>query len=111
MFLSVRGSALGRASNDASRDVDLTTFERMKIHGDAPWARRAGLHTVELGERFYPVGGRTPVDPETLAFPIPGAREFWADVGVILGGRDFCFELGASSPFFNDVWRFALPAP
>ena len=63
-------------------DVDFTTFEWTEVNGDAPWAARAGLHTVELDGRFYLMGGRTPVDPSTLPFPIPGASDFWADVWV-----------------------------
>jgi hypothetical protein len=63
-------------------EVDFTTFEWTELNGDAPWAARAGLHTVELGGRFYLMGGRTPLDPESLPFPIPGASEFWADVWV-----------------------------
>jgi hypothetical protein len=62
--------------------VDFTAFEWTELNGDAPWAARAGLHTVELGGRFYLMGGRTPLDPATLPFPIPGASTFWSDVWV-----------------------------
>ena len=62
--------------------VDFTTFAWTELNGNAPWAARAGLHTVELDGRFYLMGGRTPVDPATLPFPIPGASDFWADVWV-----------------------------
>lgn len=79
--------ACGSTESDGSSvppgsNVDFTTFEWTELNGDAPWAARAGLHTVELGGRFYLMGGRTPLDPESLPFPIPGASEFWADVWV-----------------------------
>jgi len=84
VFLSVLGLAAGCGSSEDSgtSDVDFTTFEWTEVNADAPWAARAGLHTVELGGRFYLMGGRTPLDPATLPFPIPGASEFWADVWV-----------------------------
>jgi hypothetical protein len=70
------------AGGTGGSGVDFTTFEWTEVNGDAPWAARAGLHTVELDGRFYLMGGRTPVDPATLPFPIPGASDFWADVWV-----------------------------
>lgn len=95
VFLSVLGLAAGCGSSDTAggggapggggtgnSDVDFTTFEWTEVNADARWAARAGLHTVELGGRFYLMGGRTPLDPATLPFPIPGASEFWADVWV-----------------------------
>ena len=76
--------ACGRSESGPGGDggVDFSTFEWTELNGNAPWAARAGLHTVELGGRFYLMGGRTPVDPATLPFPIPGASDFWADVWV-----------------------------
>ncbi len=70
------------SSSSSDGEVDFTTFEWTEINGDAPWAPRAGLHTVELGGRLYLMGGRTPIDPADLPFPIPGASTFWADVWV-----------------------------
>ena len=75
-------SGEGGSGGTGGADVDFTTFEWTEVNGDAPWAARAGLHTVELDGRFYLMGGRTPVDPSTLPFPIPGASDFWADVWV-----------------------------
>ena len=50
------------------------------VNGDAPWAARAGLQMVDLRGSLYLMGGRTPVDPSTLPFPIPGASTLWSDV-------------------------------
>ena len=72
----------GSDSGSGNSQVDFTSFEWTELNGDAPWAARAGLHTVELGGRFYLMGGRTPLDPATLPFPIPGASDFWSDVWV-----------------------------
>jgi len=72
----------GGAGGTGGTDVDFTSFEWTELNADAPWAARAGLHTVELGGRFYLMGGRTPLDPDTLPFPIPGASDFWSDVWV-----------------------------
>ena len=73
-------SESGTGGEGGAGGVDFATFEWTELNGNAPWAARAGLHTVELDGRFYLMGGRTPVDPATLPFPIPGASDFWADV-------------------------------
>ena len=62
-------------SGGPTAEVDFSTFEWTEINADAPWAARAGLHVVELGGRFYLMGGRTPL--ESL---IPGFSTLWADV-------------------------------
>ncbi|HET6416376.1 MAG TPA: hypothetical protein VFG22_08765 [Polyangiales bacterium] len=71
----------GEADNGGTggSDVDFTSFEWTELNGDAPWSRRAGLHTVELAGRFYLMGGRTPTDPMGAPFP---PADFWADVWV-----------------------------
>ena len=43
----------GSDSGSGNSPVDFTSFEWSELNGDAPWAARAGLHTVELGGRFY----------------------------------------------------------
>lgn len=42
------------------------------------WAARAGLQVLNLNNRLYLMGGRTPIDPAIL--PIPGASMIWGDV-------------------------------
>jgi hypothetical protein len=71
----------GEADNGGTggSDADFTTFEWTELNADAPWSRRAGLHTVELAGKFYLMGGRTPTDPMGAPFP---PADFWADVWV-----------------------------
>jgi len=93
---------------------------------------RAGLHVVELGGRFYLMGGRTPEDS-----PIPGVSMLWADVwtsdddgvswtrilesgapghwlprayfqAVTKGSSMYVVggqDFGIMSNFYNDVWK------
>lgn len=84
IFLAAAGllPACGGSSETEASDVDFRAFEWTEVNGNAPWAARAGLHAVELGGRFYLMGGRTPIDPAELPFPIPGASIFWSDVWV-----------------------------
>ena len=42
------------------------------------WSPRAGLQVVELRNKFYLMGGRTPVDPAIN--PVPGASTMYSDV-------------------------------
>jgi hypothetical protein len=59
----------------SARQPSLAGWGWTEINGDAPWARRAGLQVVELANRLYLMGGRTPVPS-----PIPGASIIWDDV-------------------------------
>jgi hypothetical protein len=49
-----------------------------QVNPHADWAARAGLQAVEVGGRFFVMGGRTPTDPAIV--PIPGASTIWGDV-------------------------------
>jgi len=69
----------GGTGGGGGSDVDFTEFVWTELNDDAPWAARAGLHTVELDGRFYLMGGRTPDDNMGLPFPI---SSLWADVWV-----------------------------
>ena len=69
-------SESGTGGEGGAGGVDFATFEWTELNGNAPWAARAGLHTVELDGRFYLMGGRTPTDPMGAPF-IPA--DFWAD--------------------------------
>jgi len=50
-------------------------WQLVKPNDRTSWAARAGLQAVELGDRLYLMGGRTP-----LPLPIPGASVIWGDV-------------------------------
>ncbi|MGI9471469.1 MAG: hypothetical protein ACR2NZ_08060 [Rubripirellula sp.] len=58
----------------------LETYEWTETNGDAAWSARAGLQVVDLDERFYLMGGRTPLDPS--AVPGPAPSQIWSDVWV-----------------------------
>jgi hypothetical protein len=49
-----------------------------EVQPSAPWAPRAGLKAVALGDRFYLMGGRTPNPPSFP--PVPGDSIIWGDV-------------------------------
>lgn len=53
-------------------------FEWRETNPHAAWSPRAGLQVVELRNRLYLMGGRTPVNPAVI--PIPGASILWSDV-------------------------------
>ncbi len=123
---------IGCGDSSATEPPDFTSFEWTLINGDAQWEARAGLHVVALDQRFYLMGGRTPLDS-----PIPGASDIWADVwvsddrgaswekildtatpghwpprayfqAVTKGGSIYVLggqDFGAMSNFYNDVWR------
>jgi len=79
----------GEADNGGTggSDVDFTSFEWTELNGDAPWSRRAGLHTVELAGRFYLMGGRTPTDPMgAMTRASPGSR-FSRTTRPVIGPR------------------------
>ena len=57
---------------------DLSSARWTVVNPAADWAPRAGLQVVNLENRFYLMGGRTPIDPNVL--PVFGASEIWADV-------------------------------
>lgn len=55
--------------------AEFATFEWQTVNPDTPWAARAGLRVVELGDRLLLLGGRTPNQST-----IPGDSTIWADV-------------------------------
>lgn len=74
--LGVILATLASSALIASRDsFGFADWQWTQITADAPWARRAGLQVVELRDRLYLMGGRTP-----LQSPIPGASIIWDDV-------------------------------
>ena len=51
-----------------------------EVNSNSNWSSRAGLQVLNHQNKFYLFGGRTPLDPGTLPFPIPGASIIWGDV-------------------------------
>ncbi len=60
------------------RGSDISGYEWTLVNGEPGWAPRAGLQVLELRNKFYLMGGRTPIDPALI--PIPGASTMWSDV-------------------------------
>ena len=84
------------AQKRAGSAPDFSSYDWELVNGDAPWERRAGLQVVELRNRLYLMGGRTPIDPQIL--PVFGASTFWSDVWVSRnGGRSWEQVLEAGS--------------
>lgn len=54
------------------------SWEWVEINDDASWDRRAGLQVLHHNNKFYLMGGRTPIDP--MVIPVPGASTIWGDV-------------------------------
>jgi len=51
-----------------------------EVNNNASWSARAGLQVLNHQNQFFLIGGRTPLDPDTLPFVIPGASKIWGDV-------------------------------
>jgi len=77
LVVAVASPAVVRSFNSA---VDLASYQWTEVSGSAEWSPRAGLQVVELGNRFFLMGGRTPKPPSFP--PIPGDSTIWADVWV-----------------------------
>ena len=72
---------------------ELATFGWATVNDDAPWAARAGLRVVELGDRLLLLGGRTPNQST-----IPGDSTIWADVWASDDGGSTWFDLLNGEP-------------
>lgn len=64
--------------NLASPLQDFAAYQWTPVNEDASWSPRAGLQVVELKNRLYLMGGRTPLDPAVSG--VPGASLIWDDV-------------------------------
>lgn len=75
---------------------ELDRFSWKVRNADAPWAARAGLRVVELGDRILLLGGRTPNQST-----IPGDSTIWADVWASDDGGVTWTDLldGGSAPW------------
>jgi len=51
-----------------------------EVNENANWSARAGLQVLNHNNQFFLFGGRTPLDPASLPFPVPGASIIWGDV-------------------------------
>ena len=54
------------------------SWEWVEINEQARWSPRAGLQVLNHNNKFYLLGGRTPLDPSIV--PVPGASMIWGDV-------------------------------
>ena len=72
---------------------ELSSFGWSTLNPDAPWAARAGLRIVELGDRLLLLGGRTPNQSD-----IPGDSVIWADVWASDDGGVTWFDLLEGEP-------------
>ena len=57
---------------------DFDSYDWEDVNPASSWEPRAGLEAVELGDAFYLMGGRTPIDPNVV--PVFGASTIWGDV-------------------------------
>ena len=65
-------------AQSVAQGLDFASYAWTEINPNAQWTARAGLQVVELGGRFFLMGGRTPIDPAIV--PVPGASTIWGDV-------------------------------
>ena len=66
--------------NQNSKKINFDNWKWTKINETASWEARAGLQVVEMKNKFYLFGGRTPLNPATYNPPIPGASTIHGDV-------------------------------
>ncbi|HMS62096.1 MAG TPA: hypothetical protein PKD63_07435 [Solirubrobacteraceae bacterium] len=72
------GAVPASASAFWSGNAVFAGFGWSQTNPDTEWTQRAGLQAVELGDRLFVMGGRTPLDPQVV--PVPGASTIWSDV-------------------------------
>ncbi len=71
IFVSATALANGGNNYHSPEEWSLLTEE-------PGWSGRAGLQVVELRNKFFLMGGRTPIDPAII--PVPGASTMYSDV-------------------------------
>lgn len=72
------GAVPASASAFFGGNAVLAGYGWSETNPDTAWTERAGLQAVELRDRLYVMGGRTPIDPQIV--PVPGAGTIWSDV-------------------------------
>lgn len=75
------GSDGALSAEDLARVLDFESYTWEEEAAGARWDPRAGLRALELDNRFYVMGGRTP-RPPMGDIPIPGDSDLWSDVWV-----------------------------
>ncbi len=78
LFLLFHFSVQAQRGNNNRKNFKHWTWEQ--VNDDANWSPRAGLQVLNLNNQFFLFGGRTPLDPSSLPFPVPGASIIWGDV-------------------------------
>lgn len=78
-------AALGLSSNgfekwNGNNGKNFKSWSWKEINPEAKWSPRAGLQVLSHKNKIFLLGGRTPLDPQTLPFPVPGASIIWGDV-------------------------------
>lgn len=81
-------------NNNSNNRNNFKKWTWTEVNNNASWSPRAGLQVLNHNEKFYLFGGRTPLNPATLPFPVPGASIIWGDVW--------------SSDDFGDSWENIL---
>jgi hypothetical protein len=82
LVISVAGCS-GGSDGSANEELleaarDFEAYDWSQVAAGNRWQARAGLQAVELDNRFYVLGGRSPRAP--MGTPIPGDSDLWADV-------------------------------
>ena len=97
LFTACLAIALMTSAASASahrKPPSFTTGTWQQLEDHAPWAARAGLQVVEVGNRLYLMGGRTPNESN-----IPGDSRIWSDVWTSADqGRTWSQLLASDGP-------------
>lgn len=83
LCLALLGCSNSHESDDENALAATANFDAYswtRVDGGQSWEPRAGLQAVEIGGRFYVMGGRTPRPPSNP--PIFGDSDIWADVWI-----------------------------
>lgn len=86
-------------------DTELAEYVWAPVTLEAPWEPRAGLRVVELDDRLYLLGGRTPNQSTT-----PGDSTIWGDVWVSDDDGRTWTELLAEAPWPSRAYFQAVVA-
>ena len=69
-----------RESTNGNNRKNFKHWSWEEVNPNANWSPRAGLQVLNHQNQFFLFGGRTPLDPALLPFPVPGASIIWGDV-------------------------------
>ncbi len=69
-----------RGNNNGNNRNNFKQWSWEEVNNNANWSPRAGLQVLNHQNQFFLFGGRTPLDPASLPFPVPGASIIWGDV-------------------------------